>query len=292
MRWVMKKFIFAFLLLSELLISCGGTLGGNPEGKIRRQDDAGANLSLALSSTSVDYAKNVFVRVESVEVSTQGQNWSKLELSKGLEIDLLNLGENNSVALGQISQLKATSYEKLRLNFSAIKTGRVIESNGSEVELNLPADQTSNISLEISLTLSSQKSNSLVIAIDLQRSLAKVSGKYELRPKLSIGEVALTGTLTGIALPGYVVCVFKEGASPDSEESCPNALATTGGGNSKFYISALLEGNYVIRVFQNKTKVRDYPNVPIKASTVTDLGDVSSKKTGSVGEDREDRSDD
>jgi hypothetical protein len=279
--------MIVWTLLSSFLLlmnGCGGTLGGNPERQIKRQEDKSASLSLSLSSSSVDYAKNVYLAIDAIEISTQGKEWNVLEWKVDKELDLLNLGESQKISLGSFNALKPETYQKVRLVFKSQKVGRVIDNGGVEYLLELDSEKSLMIEIPISKSLLSQKAGELLLGIDLQRSLEKSGSsplKYNLKPQLQAVEPAETGSLKGTAPSGHVICIYRAGQVLDADVSCPQAVLTTAGYKGKFFVSSLVAGTYGIRVFQNKVKSKDFENIIISAGKVTDLGDVSGSGSGS-----------
>jgi hypothetical protein len=277
--------------------ACGGTLGGNPEstepdGQQQRPDPANPPaLTFSITDAPVEDARHVYVSVESIQIAQKEGEWVNIPLEMDSEIDLLQLQNGATELLASIDELPAGTYGQTRLVLAEEAPGRLIDNEGVEHSLFIPGGAESGLKIQTAFTKVDGVPLSLTIDFDLRKSIKIVGNgegegegngndrksKYMLRPVLRLTDDSKSGSAEGEGQNGSVVCVYADGASKDSSDTCDSAISSTTVKNGQFKLAFLDPGTYDLRVFRNKVAVGDVEDVVVKAKGAADKEDTKVK---------------
>ncbi|HET9236286.1 MAG TPA: DUF4382 domain-containing protein [Oligoflexus sp.] len=265
--------------------ACGGTLGGNPEitdPDSQQPPDPAKSPALTFSITDapVEEARHVYISVESIQVAQAEGSWISIPLETDAEIDLLQLQNGATELLASIEDLPAGTYTQTRLILAEEAPGRLVDNEGVEHSLVIPSGSESGLKLMTSFTKVDGEPMAFTIDFDLRKSIKSAGNgsksKYLLKPVLRMTDDRKSGSAAGEGENGSVVCVYADGATKDSDDSCENAITSTTVKNGQFKLAFLEPGTYDLRVFRNKTAVGDVDDVVVKAGS-SDNNDEDTK---------------
>jgi hypothetical protein len=195
-----------------MLAACGGGSSSTPP-------TGTANVMLA-DSPSCGY-EHVYVTVDHVEVSSDGNSWSTIPVSSSLgRVDLLNLSNGALISLGQ-APLTAGTYQQVRLvlmaNGSAAPWANAIVLSGTaaEIPLNTPSGQQSGYKIIGPFTVPAGSMADLVLDFNACKSIvvAGASGQYLLKPVVTAIAELVVGKITGSTLPGSRVYAEQQSSA-------------------------------------------------------------------------------
>lgn len=264
--------------------ACGGTLGGNPEktdpDSQQRPDPTNPPaLTFSITDAPVEDARHVYVSVESIQIAQTEGDWINIPLETDSEIDLLQLQNGATELLASIEELPAGTYGQTRLVLAEEAPGRLIDNEGAEHSLVIPSGAESGLKIQTAFTKVDGVPLSLTIDFDLRKSIKSTGNgsksKYQLKPVLRLADDSKSGSASGEGENGSVVCVYADGATKDTDDSCENAITSTTVKNGQFKLAFLDPGTYDLRVFRNQTVVGDVDDVVVKAQGNDDEKDFN-----------------
>ncbi len=201
---------WALLSLSVMLAGCGGGGGGG--------SSTGTANVLLTDSPACGY-DHVFVTVDHVEISPDGNSWSSIPVASGVTqpIDLLNLTNGTLLTLGQ-APLAAGTYQQVRLvlkaNGNAAPWANAIVLTGSvnETPLTTPSAQQSGYKVVGPFTVQAGTLADLVLDFNACKSIvaAGASGKYLLKPVVTAIAQVVSGSISGSTQPGSRVYAERQ----------------------------------------------------------------------------------
>jgi Domain of unknown function (DUF4382) len=283
---VMKKYLQFPLCLFALsifvsLVSCSGGGSGT----------MGTANILLTDSPACGY-QNVFVTVDHVEISTDGNSWTIVPVSSGVQqpIDLLNLTNGTLQSLGE-APLVAGTYNQLRLVLKANGSSApwanslVLTSNPSIIPLSTPSSQQSGYKIKGPFTVQAGTLADLVIDFNACKSIvvAGQSGKYLLKPVVAATAMVVSGSITGTTVPSSQVYAEQQSSTGPIIVIGSVADSITGA----FTLSPILEsssgGTVDVVVVSPTSGVPPVPGyatdivqgVPVTAGGVTPLGTIT-----------------
>lgn len=166
---------------------------------------------------------HVYVTVDHVEVSSDGNSWTTLPVSSSLgRIDLLNLSNGALISLGQ-TPLTAGTYQQVRLvlvaNGSAAPWANaiVLSGTGTEIPLKTPSGQQSGYKIKGPFTVPAGSMADLVLDFNACKSIvvAGGSGQYLLKPVVTAIAELVAGEIAGTTLAGsHVYAEQQSSAGP------------------------------------------------------------------------------
>lgn len=259
--FVRSVYIFTVLLITSLLVSCGGGGGGAGTG----------TLSLGLTDAAGDY-QHVFVTIKEIQVSkaaeAEGDNsgWTTImEPNKTIDLKTLENGEIFDLGL---AELEAGHYNQMRLilgtepepvepvddesiqhphaNYLVIEG----EKAGDYLEepLKLPSGFQTGIKIVRGFEIINQGTTALILDFDAQKSVVKAgnSGQWLLKPTIKVlntVENSLSGTVvdddSDTPVSGATVSaqIFdSEAAEVKNEVIGESTTETTAEGGYKFFL--------------------------------------------------------
>ncbi|MBS7807188.1 DUF4382 domain-containing protein [Variovorax sp. PCZ-1] len=211
------------------------------------------SLSVGLTDAPACGYNHVYVTVEKVRVnlsdtaSDADAGWSEIALPAPKRIDLLTLTNGVVEPLGS-TNLPAGKYRQLRLVLASNTTANpfanaVVPTGGSQVALDTPSAQQSGLKLKTDFDVAASQQTNMVIDFDACKSVVKAgnSGKYQLKPVLSVFKRGNTGIEGYVALPlansNTIVSAQQNGVSIRS--TVPNT-------SGQFILSFLPAGTYTL----------------------------------------------
>lgn len=283
----MKKYLQFPLCLFVLsifvsLVSCGSSGGGS--------GNMGTANILLTDSPACGY-QHVFITVDHVEISTDGNNWTTVPVSSSVQqpIDLLNLTNGTLQSLGE-APLVAGTYNQLRLVLKANGSSApwanslVLTSNPSIIPLSTPSSQQSGYKIKGPFTVQAGTLADLVIDFNACKSIvvAGQSGKYLLKPVVAATAMVVSGSITGTTVPSSQVYAEQQSSTGPIIVIGSVADSITGA----FTLSPILEsssgGTVDVVVVSPTSGVPPVPgyatdivqDVPVTAGGVTPLGTI------------------
>ncbi|MBW6510184.1 MAG: DUF4382 domain-containing protein [Desulfuromonadales bacterium] len=197
-----KIFLFLSLSLATLmtltLASCGGGSGSSSSGD--------GTLSLALTDSTTQEYRAVYVTIDRVDVHRADGNW-EVVANPEATYDLLKLVNGATVVLGK-ERLPAGDYTQMRLiirenegNHQPPNNYLVrVESENEIIEpLKIPSGPKTGIKLVSGFTINENQTTELLLDFDAMRSIVKAgkSGKYLLKPTIKVLDLSTKATVEG-----------------------------------------------------------------------------------------------
>lgn len=177
-------------------------------------------------------------------------------------------GRDTVIAGGPVP---AGYYSQLRLY---IGSGSEVVKNGVANPLEIPSGSQSGLKLNIQSTVVAGVRYELMLDFDASRSiLVTGNGRYMLKPVIKVVTTALSGSLTGVVLPGSADATVSAIAGTDTTTT----LADTTG---YFRFKYLTPGLYLVRIVPADTAYlsKDLPNVGVAGGQTTDVGTITLQK--------------
>lgn len=299
--WAPGSFV---LSLAVVLAACG-TLVGNPE-----EDDGSkppkpagavtpvAPVTFSLTDAPLDDARSVLLTVAGLEVSLAGEEWINVPLKVATEIDLLQYQDGASLPLAEITELPVGTYTQTRLRLSDSVPAKIVLTDGSEHELEIPSADKTGIKIVTPFAVEVGKPVALTIDFDLRKSVKRVGGgnlgngkgqgnghgqglskkadgeggRYVMRPVLRLLRDDEAGGIKGDA-KGKIVCVYPVDAETDDADDCDKSSNSGKVKNGRYKIAFLPPGDYVVRIFDEDGSVRDAKTVRVEKGKVTELSE-------------------
>lgn len=272
------------LIVATLLAACGGdgysdSTAGTNNGK----------LSVSMTDAPACGFDHVNVTVSKVRVnqsataSDTDSSWRDITLSPAKKIDLLSLQNGILTSLGETS-LPAGHYTQIRLvladNTSIPSANSVVESGSTtEVALDAPSAVQSGIKLNNEFDVAANVTTDLVLDFDACKSIVTQSnsGRYLLKPVISVTPKVTSGSIGGYLTPGLsnaVVTVQQNGVVIKS--TVPNQVSPPGSGISTvpgaFVLSPVPAGtNYTVVITSDAHATTVITGVPVTAGLDTQL---------------------
>jgi len=270
-----------------LLAGCGGGSGSStPSGMVQ--------VSLA-DSPACGY-EHVYVTVDHVEISSDGNGWTTIPVSTGLgRIDLLNLTNGALLSLGQ-APLPAGTYQQVRLvlkaNGSAAPWANSVVLAGTTTEsaLTTPSGQQSGYKIIGPFTVQAGTLADLVLDFNACKSIvvAGASGKYLLKPVVMAIAEAVRGSISGITKPSSQVYAEQQSSTGPIMVTGTVADPTTG----EFILTPIPESSAggkvdVVIVPPTPTSGTGYAthivlDVPVAASGTTSIGTLTTLAASTI----------
>ena len=224
--FIRSVYIFAVLLITAALISCGGGGGATSAGT--------GTLNLSLTDAASGDYKAVYVTINEVWVKHTERDWEMLngpDLELPQTLNLLDFVHGFRARLGY-AELEAGHYTQMRLIVDD-RTGApqspdtnilshahpyynyVIDLDNNEIFLKVPSGGNTGIKLVGGFDIENAKSTDIVIDFDANKSVhahpAGKTGEWRLRPAIKVVEIINS-------VSGRVVRMVDE-----AEEAVPNA---------------------------------------------------------------------
>ncbi len=278
-----RLFLCMGLLGVLFLSACGGGGGGGGA--------SSGNLNVLLADSPACGYDHVYVTVDHVEISSDGNNWTSIPVSASVAqpIDLLNLTNGAMLSLG-IAPLPAGTYQQVRLvlkaNGNAQPWANALVLTGSTLQIPLatPSSQQSGYKIVGPFVVQAGTMADLVLDFNACKSIvvAGGSGKYLLKPTVTATAEVVSGSISGIATPNASVYAEQQSGSGPVIVTGTVADATSGaftlstieqsstGGTVDVVMvpSAPASGNagYAVDIVQN---------VPVTAGMTTSVGTLA-----------------
>jgi uncharacterized protein DUF4382 len=185
---------------SVVLAGCGGGSGGGT-------GTGTAHVMLA-DSPACGY-DHVYVTVDHVEISSDGNSWTTIPVSASLgRIDLLNLTNGALLSLGE-APLSAGTYQQVRLvlkangNAAPWANSVVLTGSATETALKTPSGQQSGYKIIGPFTVQGGTLADLVLDFNACKSIvvAGASGQYLLKPVVTAIAEVVSGSISGTTTP-------------------------------------------------------------------------------------------
>lgn len=233
--------ICAGLIVALILTACGGGGGGGSS------DNVGM-LNIHLADSPACGYDNVFITVDHLEISTDGNSWKAipLGLSVAQPIDLLSLRNGNVLTLARTALMEGT-YQQVRLvlkansgNSAPWLNAVVLSGNPSQIPLTTPSGQQSGFKILGPITINRGAAVDLVLDFNACKSVvaAGKSGIYLLKPVVTAMATVVSGTISGFALAGSEVSAYAE----DSNTSFITGTVISGtSGSGRFNLGPILD---------------------------------------------------
>lgn len=235
---LVRKFFLGLISLGLLaLVSCGGGGGSGAMGSVNM---------LLTDSPACGY-DHVYVTVDHVEISSDGNSWTTLAVTPALgRIDLLNLTNGALFSLGS-APLTAGTYQQVRLVLKANGTSSpwanalVLTGSNTETALTTPSGQQSGYKIVGPFSVKAGTMADLVLDFNACKSVltAGASGQYILKPVVSAVATLVSGSITGTTTPSAMVFAEQQTSTGPVIVKGTVADATTGA----FTLSPILESS-------------------------------------------------
>jgi hypothetical protein len=179
---------------------------------------------------------HVYVTVDHVEISSDGNFWVAMPVSASLgRIDLLSLNNGALISLGQ-TPLGAGTYQQVRLvlaangNTAPYANSVVLTGSATEIALTTPSGQQSGYKIDGPFTIAAGTMADLVLDFNACKSIvvAGASGQYLLKPVVSAVAELVAGKITGTTVAGSHVYAEQRSTSGTDVVTSTVADATTG----------------------------------------------------------------
>lgn len=279
---------FVLLLAFSLAAGgCGG--GGSTHGDGGSSAATEGTLSVALSDTSTDEYKGVYVTISRVDVLSSADTTWKTVADTPITCNLLELVNGEHLLLGETS-LKEGIYSQVRLVLgTAPTTGNnilseqhpyphyTISSETDETrELNVPHALTNGIDILSAFAISANERTALVMDFDAARSIIRTAGSQDLlKPVLKTFEPAANASVSGTVSEKATPSLEVEGCYISVQESfgtleADELIAPAGGTLSSS------EGNYSLLLEPGD----DYALVAFKQGYQTQCFNIADPQAG------------
>ncbi|MDE2260301.1 MAG: DUF4382 domain-containing protein, partial [Betaproteobacteria bacterium] len=241
----MNKFsafgVFPLLLAGGLTLGLAGCGGGGSGGA------SSGTLDMLLTDSPACGYDHVYITVDHVEISSDGNTWTTLAVNSTLgRIDLLNLTNGTLLSLGQ-APLMAGTYQQVRLVLKANGSSApwnnalVLTGSASETALKTPSGQQSGYKIIGPFTVQAGTLADLVLDFNACKSIvvAGASGQYLLKPVVTAIAQVVSGSISGTTLAGSQVYAEQQSSTGPVIVTGTVADATTGA----FTLSPILESS-------------------------------------------------
>ncbi|HVB49736.1 MAG TPA: DUF4382 domain-containing protein [Burkholderiales bacterium] len=253
------------LLLSALLVGCGGGGGGGGG------DTGTLGVSLTDSPACGFDAVNVTVikvrANQSSSASDTDTGWTDITLNPARKINLLNLNNGVLDSLGETA-LAAGHYTQLRLvldpNTAVGLANSVVPSGGVETALVTPSAVQSGIKLVDDFDVASGQRVDLALDFDACKSIVKRgNGTYALKPVIKVVPFVLNGIdgFVDTALLGSDVMVTAQQDGAIVQSSAPNSQT------GEFFLARLAPGDYDVALTADGHATAVITTVPVASTT-------------------------
>jgi hypothetical protein len=282
MKAFAEKFflVIASSLMAMLVAGCGGGGGGGGAGT--------GTLNVQLTDSPACGYDHVFITVDHLEISSDGSSWTTIPVSSSVAqpIDLLSLTNGILLTLGE-APLAAGTYQQVRLVLKANGSSApwanslVLTGTATEIPLTTPSGQQSGYKILGPFTVQAGTLADLVLDFNACKSIvvAGNSGKYLLKPVVTAMAQAVSGSISGTAVPSSAVYAEQQSNSGPVIVTGTVADSTTGA----FTLSPILEssagGNVDVVIVPpapasgsagNATEI--VQDVPVTAGGTTSIG--------------------
>jgi len=269
---------------AALLAGCGGGGGGGGQA-------APGTLNVMLTDSPACGYDHVYITVDHVEISSDGNSWTTIPVSTSLgRIELLNLTNGALLSLGE-APLSAGTYQQVRLVLAANGSAPpwansvVLTGTATETALKTPSAQESGYKIIGPFTVQSGTLADLVLDFNACKSIvvAGNSGKYLLKPVVTAIAEVVSGSISGTTIPSSHVYAEQQSSAGPVIVTGTVADPTTGA----FTLSPILEssaGGYVdvviVPPLPTPTPGTGYAtyivqNVPVSAGSTTSIGTLT-----------------
>jgi hypothetical protein len=286
-----------------LIHGCGGTIGGSPSifgggnKKTNTSEVEGpgeqpaplpapttTGVTFSLGNTPMDGARNIYLRITSLEITAMDGSLLSVPLAGTNEVDILSLQDGKSLVLGSLASLPVGVYNQTRLKLASNPAGRLIDASGVEFPLTIPAGGETGLTIATAFSKVDGVPLSLTLIFNLQQSIDTVdveggARRYELKPVIRLSDDSKTGAISGRGPEGATVCAYKEGTyqpgdgDDDDDDDCKDSFSSTRVKNGLFTLSSLDPGRYDLRFIQEEALVGEAKGIEVQAgktnSTVT-----------------------
>ncbi|HYP68093.1 MAG TPA: DUF4382 domain-containing protein [Thiobacillaceae bacterium] len=233
--------LIASFLMAMLVAGCGGGGSGGGGG-------AGTGtLNVLLTDSPACGYDHVYITVDHVEISPDGNKWTIIPVSTGLgRIDLLSLTNGALLSLG-VAPLSAGTYQQVRLvlkangNAAPWANSVVLSGAAAETALKTPSGQQSGYKIIGPFTVQAGTQADLVLDFNACKSIvvAGASGQYLLKPVVRAIAQVVSGSITGTTLPNSQI--YAEQQSSTGPVIVSGAVADSSSG--AFTLSPILESS-------------------------------------------------
>ena len=236
-RQIRNRLLFAMMIVGALLLpACGG--GGGSAGM--------GSVNVRLTDAPACGYDHVYVTVDHVALSSDGNSWTTVPVSPSVTqpIDLLDLTNGVMLTLGQ-APLPAGTYQQVRLVLKAnsgsapFANSLVLTGSPNQIALDTPSAQQSGYKILGPITVQAGTASDLVLDFNACRSIvvAGASGKYLLKPVVRATAQAVSGTISGFALPGSQVSAYAEPAGT----FITGTVVPAGNPSARFNLGSILQ---------------------------------------------------
>lgn len=266
MNWRRLRLLVSQGLLSAIFASCDD--GGIFVPGIDR-----GTLRLAVTDAPADFAMNVVVEFDAVEVKPVDDDPIRIDLEPDVALNLIELTDGRTAFVLSDRRLPEGRYEWIRLviNAQAETLGQSFVDfvTGERFPLEISEEDEAALQLDRSFEIRRRERVEFIVDFDLRRSLIRPSGQstsFVFRPALRLVDGELAGRITGTVNPGLVtgrdcspfIYVFEGAdvtpddmdwsAEPGDVEPLLSVPArSTGVGNPLTYrVDFLEEGDYTL----------------------------------------------
>lgn len=282
MKALSEKFclVVAWALMAMLATGCGGGGGGG--------GTAGTGtINVQLTDSPACGYEHVYITVDHVEISSNGNSWTNIPVSSSLgRIDLLSLTNGTLLSLGE-APLSAGTYQQVRLVLKAndgsapTANSLVLKDTTTEIPLTTPSGQQSGYKIIGPFTVQAGTLADLILDFNACKSIvvAGNSGKYLLKPVVKAIAEVVSGSISGTAIPSSQVYAEQQSSSGPVIVTGTVADSTSGA----FTLSPILEssagGNVDVVIVPpaptsgsagNATEI--VQDVPVTAGATTSIG--------------------
>lgn len=268
------------------LAACGGGGGGSTA-----STPPTGTASVQLTDSPACGYDHVYVTVDHMEISTDGNTWTIIPVSSTVAqpIDLLNLTNGTLLSLGE-APLTAGTYQQVRLVLKANGSSApwanavVLTGSANQTPLTTPSGQQSGYKIVGPFTVQVGTLADLVLDFNACKSIvvAGTSGQYLLKPVITAITQTVSGSISGIARAGSRVLAEQQSSTGPVIITGTVADPTTGA----FTLSPIQESSVggtvdVVIVPPAPTSgtagyVTDIvQNVPVTASGTTSIGSIT-----------------
>ncbi len=276
--------------VAALIAGCGGGGGGG--------EAAPGTVNVMLTDSPACGYDHVYITVDHVEISSDGNSWITIPVVTGLgRIDLLNLTNGALLSLGE-APLSAGTYQQVRLVLAANggappwANSVVLTGTATETALKTPSGQESGYKIIGPFTVQSGTLADLVLDFNACKSIvvAGNSGKYLLKPVVTAIAEVVSGAISGTTIPSSHVYAEQQSSAGPVTVTGTVADPTTGA----FTLSPILEssagGNVDVVIVPpppTPTPGTGYAtyivqDVPVSADGTTSIGTLTALATSTI----------